>query len=223
MMPKRMIAGFLMGLSLAMAPAGAQEKRVSTFAVGEQSFHWDLPVRYCLPVGNDAAVSSAIDKADKQNVTLLTAVSCEGTNHFEHYVLFKTPATALLASIGRPQMLASLGAEFDKPELIASLNSGKVDETVKKGLAEGAGIDVNVQSSFAPMGRDDTCAYLGGQSNYAAPDGTSARVAFVACLTVVKQKVLTLIVYERFVDAGTIAKLVPQAKAIGQSLIAQNE
>ncbi len=108
-------------------------------------------------------------------------------------------------------MLASLGAEFEKPELIATLNSGKVDETVKKGLSE-SGIDVNVQSSFAPMGRDDTCAYLGGQSNYADAGGASARVAFAACITVVKKKVLTLIVYERFVDAGTIAKLVPQAK-----------
>ena len=53
--------------------------------------------------------------------------------------------------------------------------------------------------------------------------GASARVAFAACLTVVKKKLFTLIVYERFVDAGTIAKLVPQAKALGQSLIAQNE
>lgn len=219
---KSVIAGLLVSLSLAGVPAKAQDKRPTTFNVGEQSYHWELPARYCLPTGNDAAVSQAIDAADKQNVTLLTAVSCEGTNHFEHYVLFKSPAAALLTSVERPQMLAALGKEFDKPELIASLNSGKVDETVKKGLSE-SGIDVNVQSSFAPMGRDDTCAYLGGQSNYEAAGGQSARVAFAACITVVKKKVLTLIVYERFVDAGTIAKLVPQAKEIAQSLIKQNE
>ncbi len=79
---KSVIAGLLVGLSLAGAPAGAQDKRPTTFNVGEQSYHWDSPARYCLPTGNDAAVSQAIDAADKQNVTLLTAVPCEGDQPF---------------------------------------------------------------------------------------------------------------------------------------------
>jgi len=221
-MLKMLRVATLLGLPVA-APVLAQAERTQSFRIGEQSYHWELPARYCLPTGNDAAVAQAISAADKQNVTLLTALSCEGTNHFEHYILFKTPAANLLASMERSQMLASLGAEFEKPELVATLNSGKVDETVKKGLSE-TGIDVNVQSSFAPMGRDDTCAYLGGQSNYASSGGdVSSRIAFAACITVVKKKVVTLVVYEQFVDAGTIAKLVPQAKAIAQSLIKQNE
>lgn len=215
-------AGLLLALSLVAAPAISQGDRTATFQIGDQAFKWTLSADFCLPTGSDATFAQTLAQADKQSLTSLTVVGCEGANRFEHYAIFKSPTAYLLSNIERPAILASLGAQFDKPELIAALNSGTVDEGVKKRFAEGIGIDVNVKSSFAPMGRDDVCAYLGGQSHYEA-GGESARAAFVACLTTVKKRVISINVYERFVDVGTIAKLVPQAKAIAQALIRQNE
>lgn len=160
--------------------------------------------------------------ADQQNITSLSVISCDGENKLAHYVLFKTPTPLVPASVDRTEFMAALGAEFDKPEFAETLKSGKIAETAEQGFNKTFGTNMDMQPVMSPMGRDERCAYIGGHVVYQQGD-KSERVAVALCMTVLKKKVVAIDIFEKYVDAGTIAKLLPQVRAIADQLIAQNE
>lgn len=207
---------------LASAPLDAQDKRVATFQIGDQSMTWDLPERYCLPAGQDATTMQMLAAADPQNVTSLSVLSCEGEPKLNHYVLFKTPTQALPVSMERAVFISAMGAAFDKPEFADVLKSGKIAETAKDGFNKTFGTTIDMQPVINPMGRDGSCAYLGGVTVYSQGD-KSERVAMVLCMTTLKKKIVAIDMFEKYVDAETIAKMLPQVRAIAEQLIAQNE
>ncbi len=195
----------------------------ASFQVGAQAISWRIPKGYCLPAtGVEAAVFQAIAAADDQNVTDLSLAACaNGKVNQDRYVLVKTPKAVLLPTFQRAEFLASLRKEFGVLGTAEAISKSASEDASKK-FTELLGSKTSIQATAKPISVDALCGYIGGTGNYAVAAGTW-RVAFGACMTIVKGKVVTVYVYDRFVDVSTISQLVSDSRVLAEDLIAQNE
>jgi hypothetical protein len=112
-------------------PAVSAERASVPFMVGGVPFELPAQPGYCLPTGQVAAVTQLVAAADKANVTDVTLVRCgeDAEAALQDYTLIKTPVTALLVTMSREQVLATLAAEFDKPEFKEFVSKQVVPQT----------------------------------------------------------------------------------------------
>lgn len=215
-----MKALFLLAAALATSSVSAADTAAPAgFRVGGVDFSLPLPKGYCLPQGVQIDIAQMIAAADPNSVTDLTLVQCGVTigTGANDYTLIKTPTAALAAAVDRPQLLASLGAEFDKPETLKMLQSDEFDRKV----SEDAGKAIPGKPQFAgdikPLGRDDVCAYLGGTTKVTG-NGISYLQAVGTCITSIGNRVVVVNRYGTKADDAGIAALLREAKAVALTI-----
>jgi hypothetical protein len=204
------------------ATVAADTDTVAKFRIGGADYEMPLPSGYCLPNGKFAEIAQLMAGTDAGNDTLVTAYQCAkgAITTAEYPILIKSPKAMLQTSIGRKDLLGQLGPAFENPNLSA-LIAGTSDAANSKSLSEALGADVKAKTEVAPVGRDDTCGYLGGVVSLTNADRVVAASA-VACITAVQNHVVLVYLYGP-AENGTVGKLVPRAKALAQTLIARNE
>lgn len=215
-----MKALFLLAATLAASTAGAAVTPApSTFRIGGVDFALPLPTGYCVPQGKQIDIAQLIAAADPNSVTHLTLMKCgvEITTGANDYTLIKTPKTALVAAVDRPTLLASLGAEFDKPETLKYLQSDAFDKKVSEDAGKVIPGKPQFTGDIKPLGRDDVCAYLGGTTKVVG-NGASYSQAVGTCITSIGKRVVVVNRYGIRADEAGVAILLRQAKALALTI-----
>lgn len=215
-----MKALFLLAAALATASAGAADTAAPAgFRVGGVEFSLPLPAGYCMPQGVQVDIAQMIAAADPNSVTDLTLVQCGVTigTGANDYTLIKTPKAALGMTVDRPQLLASLGAEFDKPETLKFLQSEEFDKQVSEDAGKAIPGKPQFTGDIKPIGRDDVCAYMGGTTKVTG-NGTSYLQAVGTCITSIGNRVVVVNRYGIKTDDAGVAILLRQAKALALTI-----
>ena len=219
-----MKALFFLAAALVTSSANADDTAAPvTFRVGGVEFSMPMPAGYCLPQGTQIDVAQLIAAADTNSVTHLTLVRCGKafSTAANDYTLIKTPKTALIATIERPELLASLGAEFDKPETLKMLQSDEFDQEISKQAGEVIPGKPQFTGDLKPLGRDDVCAYMGGTVK--VEQGSFSYLQSVGtCITSVGKRVIVVNRYGVRADDAGVASLVREAKAEALSIKARS-
>lgn len=219
-----MKALFFLAATLAASTAGAAVTAASsTFRVGGVDFSLPLPTGYCMPQGRQIDIAKLIAAADPNSVTHLTLMQCgvEITTGANDYTLIKTPNTALVTAVDRPTLLASLGAEFDKPETLKFLQSDAFDKKVSEDAGKVIPGKPQFTGDIKPLGRDGVCAYLGGTTKVVG-NGTSYSQAVGTCITSIGKRIVVVNRYGVRADDNGVAILLRQAKALALTINASS-
>jgi hypothetical protein len=201
----------------ALLAAVPEEPVTIGFMVGTASFELPTPSTYCVPVGKEAAVAQLMAAGDNLNVTMVTLFSCKTEGPREKdYTLIKTPKNLLMATVSLSDLLANVGAEFDKPEFKKFLKDD-VGIQSSAALGETIGANVKVSSGLQPLGKDDVCAYLGGTISITV-GSKSYDQPVAACITVVEGRVLTTYRYGPDASVAGVAALAKQARALALTI-----
>lgn len=221
-MSGRIWSGVAAAALAVLAGAARAETSELQFTIGTKSLHWQPDPEYCL-AANDAqrASDQMIKAADDQNLTHLVIFACDAVAARNGYVVLKTPKAALFASLTRAELLGMLKEQFGTGEV--TMPGGpdtKFNSAMKDMTGSGAALESRVQS----LGTDDTCANLAGLTvmTLEATD-KPVKAAWASCSTSVGGKIVTVNVYEEFMDGRAPTDLLGRAQKIARQLIAQNE
>lgn len=195
-------------------PAVAADTTIVPFLIGGVALELPTPAGYCVPTGQEAAVAQLVAAADNVNVTDLTLVRCgaDAQAALEDYSIIKTPTRSLLATVSRDELLAALSAEFDKPEFKEFLSKQVMPSTEKQYRDLGA--EITMSGSPRPLGRDDVCAYMGGEITPADKSGKTYPTLMGGCITAVGGKVISVFRYVVPGKGKDVGALLREARAL---------
>ena len=187
----------------------------ATFQVGGVNFAMQLPSGYCLPTGQHAALAQLLAATDPTNVTDVALFRCGAPviTDADDYTIIKTPVRVLTETVTRQQVLESVGAEFDKPEFAVLLKSGAIDKQVADNFNKAVPADAKFDGALRPLGRDDTCAYIGGT---VAVEGKGLRYtqAVGGCITSIGGRVVLIFRYGIKTGTEDVLQLLRESKAL---------
>jgi hypothetical protein len=198
----------------------------ASFRVGTVELKLPLPSGFCLPRGLQADVAQLVAAGDNENVTHLSLFPCNAAvagpdlGAQKNYILIKTPKQALIAQVGRAELLQGLGEAFEKPAFTEALASGKFMKDAGKGMGEVIGTKVDLSGDVAPRGKDDFCAYLGGTMAVASAI-KSYKLSVGACITSVGGRILSIYWYGPDDGSSGVARLLMKAKGLAQTIEAR--
>lgn len=201
-------------LAMASAPAAAAPLQ---FRISGVELTVPVPEGYCLPGGAHADAAQLVAAADDQNVTHAMLVRCGAAEAANDYILLKTPKQALLATVGRKELLDAVGAEFDSPLFAEELASGKLMGEVGSSLGTVLGTQVDLSGSFGPRGKDDVCAYLGGTMDVNSPVASYALSAG-SCITAVEGRIIVVHWYGPDRGAAGVAELLRKSRGLAMAM-----
>lgn len=208
--------GILKGAALALgmiaaAPALAQAQEVATFSVGGVDFELPIPPGYCLPAGPNVAVAQKLAAADLLNVTNLTLFACDYPTGHSDYFLVKTPSQVLTTSITREQFLPAMAEQYKSPEFLARISPEQVNGPHSRAMSEATGQKVEIESSVAPRGVDDVCAYMSGVIAVNTSDA-GYRGEASGCTTAVGTRIIMVYYYRSGYDPENAIRNLPRAR-----------
>jgi hypothetical protein len=146
---------------------------------------------------------------DTINITHVTLVACDSGETMNDYLLIKTPVAVLNATVERQAMLDGAGPAF------AALDFEKWEARVESNMSRSPLGEVDMTSKLQPLGRDETCAYLGGNVSFE----TAARswsTAVATCLTAVAGRVISINWYGPVKGSGGVVDLLRKSKALAE-------
>jgi hypothetical protein len=207
-------AATMLAALLAIAPVKDATPPMAVFAVGTVNLEIPIPAGYCLPTGDIAAVAQVVAASDDVNVTDLTLVRCGVGSQaaLEDYMIIKTPKRALVDTVTREQLLVAVGAEFDRPEFkdFIAKGVGAQAENQWKNM----GVEIHFSGTPQPLGRDNVCAYLGGQLSPSDKDGKIYPTLMGGCLTSVGGKVVSVFRYVAPGKGKEVGDLLREVRAL---------
>jgi hypothetical protein len=204
---------------LIAAPAMAA---TDSFPVGGTTISFPVPAGYCRAEGQAAEVFKILAKSDTLNVTHLDILPCATRTvaGYDH-IAVKTPVNVVNEKIARPELLAALKPEFDKPEFRANIASN-VDKLTSN-LQENTGSKIDLGGNFGPRGIDGDCAYVAGTLTATGPDGkSSAPQGAAACMSSVGGKFVSVNFYSADPSSIGIQKLMARARAMLLTMTARD-
>lgn len=209
-----------MAAALIALPAAADDAAPATFRVGGVVFSVPRPPGYCLPQGKQIDVAQLVAAADTNSTTDLGLFPCNGEviAGAGDYTLIKTPNTMLIATVTRQQLFDTLGAAFDNPKF-AELMNKTVEKNVADDLNKVIPLAAKVGNALKPLGRDETCAYIGGTITFDATNMHYVQ-ALGGCITVVGGRALMISRYGKKTGASDILQLLRESKALALSITA---
>lgn len=210
-----MAFGLVAGMGAAQS-AAAQARQVASFRLGGVAFEVPLPAGYCPPQGRAIDVAQMVAAADVDNITDLSLFPCGDDGSAANYFLVKTPKSMLATSVTRPELLAAAGAEFDKPEFNEMLASGTINDKTSKAYTDMTQQVTTLTGQVKPLGRDETCAYLGGVLNFKTDKIAYSR-AISGCITAVADRAIFVFRYSEG-EPANVLKMLPVAKAFALSI-----
>lgn len=217
-MQTRTLLGLAIALLLAGSPAIAAESPRASFSINNIRFSLEIPPGYCEPEGAEIEAARVLAAGDQLNVTHLTLIPCEsGASASADYILIKTPAVVLGATVQRGEFLQMLGDAFANTELMANLTSDRVFAESGRGVSEAFGTEVDLSGSIRPLGRDDMCGYIGGAVRVSSAAG-DYNVSFGACLTAISGRIMSVYWYGPDRGSAGIADLLIKAKGLAQRI-----
>jgi hypothetical protein len=210
------LTGLVIGMGLALPAVAQAQEQTGSFRLGGVAFEVPLPKGYCPPQGKAIDVAQMVAAADVDNITDLSLFPCGNDGSAANYYLVKTPKGMLATSMTRPQVLAAVGAEFDKPEFNEMLASGAINDKTSKAYTDMTRQVTTLTGQVKPLGRDETCAYLGGVLNFKTDKIAYSR-AISGCITAVADRVVFVFRYSEG-EPGNVFKMLPDAKAFALSI-----
>lgn len=215
---KHHVAGALLLISASQA---AQAETAASFRFGGVEFEVPLPAGYCLPQGQDIDVAQVLAAADHSNVTHLTLQRC----HHEDgplldYILIKTPTQALLARVGREELLEGVGQAFDAAPFASAIESGEFLSEAAEGLSSATGTLVDMSGGIRPLGRDSMCAYLGGIVEISS-GVASYSISIGSCITAISDRVVAVHWYGPDTGSAGVAALLTRARRLAETISAR--
>ena len=207
---------FAAALLLVGATAAGAAGPTASFRFGGVEFEAPIPDGYCLPQGADIDAAQLLAAADRENVTHLTLYRCganEGARN--DYILVKTPRQALFASLEREQLLAGMAQAFESAEFESTLAA--VPDRVAGDVSSVVGREVDLTGRIQPLGRDDTCAYMGGTLRVTSAE-LSYPISVGICMTVVSGRLVGVNYYGPDRGSAGVRDLLERAKLFVQSM-----
>jgi hypothetical protein len=186
------------------------------FQFGDTVFEAPVPSGYCLPKGKYVEAAKLLAAGDKASRTHLTLWACS-KDEPSNYILLKTPVAALNVTATREEVIASMGSAFENPEMAAALASGKFNADAEKSMTEALRTKVGLAGELRPLGKDETCAYLGGIVAVTMGE-QSYKISVGICVTAISGRVLTVNWYGPEDGAAGVARLLVKAKGFAQSI-----
>jgi hypothetical protein len=209
---------FAAGLAAMAVPAAAQTR--VEFRVGSVPIEVALPNGFCAPAGEGVGVAKFIAAADKENVTHLTLFPCTDQSGAQpDYYLVKSPGATLDANAPRAELLASLRAEFDKPEFKSAMQAADVNGKASESYSQLMKQKADISGSVSPMGLDETCAYLGGVLKFESGTVSYSR-AISGCITSVGDRVVMIYRYSQG-EPGNVLTMMKSARALALAMQAK--
>ena len=207
---------FAAALLLVGTTAAGAAGPTASFRFGGVAFEAPIPDGYCLPQGRDIDAAQLIAAADRENVTHLTLYRCgpnEGVRN--DYILLKTPRQALFANLEREQLLSAMAQVFESQEFESTVAA--MPDRVEGDLSTVVGREIDLTGRIQPLGRDDTCAYLGGtmQVNSAL---LSYPISVGICMTVVSGRLVSVNYYGSDRGEAGVRDLLERAKLFAQGM-----
>ena len=207
---------FAAALLLVGTTAAGAAGPTASFRFGGVEFEAPIPEGYCLPQGADIDVAQLIAAGDRDNVTHLTLYRCgphEGVR--TDYILLKTPRQALFANLEREQLLAAMAQVFESPEFESTVAA--MPDRVAGDLSTVVGRDVDLAGRVRPLGRDDTCAYMGGTLQVSVAQVTYP-ISLGLCMTVVSGRLVSVNYYGPDRGEAGVRDLLARAKLFAQAM-----
>lgn len=200
----------------AAGPAAAG--KVSRFNVGAVAFEMPTPEGFCPPTGAQVATVELMTQADNPSAMLLALFPCASAGSApigSEYMIVKAPKMFLDQDLSRTEMLKLLGAAFENPAFKEGMAAGRADVT--KAFEAKSGQKVEMVGEVGPRGRDDVCAYLGGSPEVKSAGG-SVRLSIGACLTVVGNRFLVLLVCAPDTPGTAVPAMVARARRFVETI-----
>ena len=203
-------------LLLASATAAGATGPTASFRFGGVEFEAPIPEGYCLPQGAEIDVAQLVAAADQDNVTHLTLYRCGPQDGVRtDYILVKTPRQALFANLEREQALVAMSQVFENPEFESALDSAP--EQVEGNVSSVVGREVDLTGRIRPLGRDETCAYMGGTFQVTG-EQISYPISAGVCMTVVSGRLVSINYYGPDRGEAGVRDLLVRAKGFAESL-----
>lgn len=212
----------LLAFCLPSHPAAAQNPTL--FSIGPATFRADGLSGYCLPNAELKAIEQLMAAADTMNVTLLTMVRCDDAIApltMDEYFILKAPKTELFATLTQEQLFEGLSEEFGNPQSEVNMLDGKVMDEVSETYTNLLNTELKVDGTINPAGIDDVCGYLAGVLELSS-DGETIKASAAVCLTIAKNKLLSVNYYAPGETEADVRSAMAKAKDIAKFIRATN-
>lgn len=191
------------------------------FSVGGTMLSVPVPAGYCLPKGRDKETADILASGDKDNATLTTLIRCDQAESEKgvgnDYILIKSPRLVLGQTISRPDLLASLEAEFGKAGWQDGTIGSKATRDASNGLSEAFQTQVNIEGDIGVRGSDGDCAYVGGTLQFSG-GGISYPIILGGCITSSGGKVVMVYSYDDPGKGGGVIGKMRTARNVAMSI-----
>jgi hypothetical protein len=195
----------------------------STFVVDGVKMSGAIPRGYCAPTGELAERVFKYNKGDPKNDTHAIFIKCDELGDvFSHFILVKSPYATHGMTISRPQFLSEMRDLADDEDFFSSKNAKNIEQQVEAKVSEvrGKQVDVNI-ASMQPLGRDDTCAYMGMIVTYDTAEKKGDVQYAGSCLTSVGGKIVVIHSYGKPKLGDKMSELLLRSRDFARSLMKQ--
>ncbi|MBX3593176.1 hypothetical protein [Sphingomonas sp.] len=198
----------------AFALMGADAAPTGAFRIETVQFEVAPPPGYCLSSDREVAIDRRIAAADRMNVTHLSVHACGTKPPWRSYFLVKTPVQLLRVVTTTAELQAAVW-----PELVRGFDSRAIETRSSDQATRVLGARTTVKGEMVPLGKDESCLYLGGVIDVRTPERKVGYTLSVAgCMTVVGGRVMTIYRYAPGTTMDSVRALMPSARAFAAAI-----
>lgn len=211
---KLQVLGLVLPAVLLM-PIAAQAQQTALIDVAGAAYDVTIPSGFCMPQGEQVAVSEYLASLDDQNDTKLHVVACAPDN--PNYVIVKIAKAPPPVPLPKAEVLEILGQQLESQfgQELMQRESAEAGRSVAE-KTDGQLQLTDNQTAFG--GKDGDCAYLNGTSQVTDPTGTQT-VIYASCLTSVEQTIVAIHSYALAGQGEGFDALEARSRSLAQTMV----
>lgn len=202
---------FLLPVFAALSiPGAAAAQSTADFNWRGESFSLAIPAGYCLPKGEQIAITQATAAGDSQNETVVHLERC-GT-FGEDYILIKTPRNMPPLTMPKAQFIDLVSDQFTQENVQDGIDQGSEDVS---NMSDGK-LSIS-QRDYGFVGTDDECVIMAGSMELRSREG-AVEVRVGSCLTLVGTRNFAIHSYDNRPDGAGAQTLSQRSRQVAVAI-----